>query len=99
MSDAMDSFSERRKSLRVDLESEQVRLSWQDASGQFQVAEGICIDLSRHGIQVEYSQPFKLGELIEITFHAGTGAQNTIRGQVCRCMLEGASYRIAMQLF
>ncbi|QSX34872.1 PilZ domain-containing protein [Shewanella avicenniae] len=99
MSDEVDSFSERRKSLRVDLESEAVRLGWQDASGQFQTAEGICVDLSRRGILLEYSSAFKVGELIEVTFNPGTDAQNTVRGQVCRCIPEGEFFRIAMQLY
>lgn len=99
MSEELDLFSERRKSLRVDLEFEAVRLSWQDASGELRAADAICIDLSRHGIQLEYGQPFKLGELIEVTFNAGTDAQNTIRGQVCRCSPTDDVYRIAMQLF
>ncbi|WP_417761091.1 PilZ domain-containing protein [Shewanella sp.] len=99
MSEELDLFSERRKSLRVDLEFEAVRLSWQDASGELQAADGICIDLSRHGIQLAYGQPFKVGELIEVTFNPGTDAQNTVRGQVCRCSPANDTYRIAMQLF
>ena len=96
MSDDVDSFNERRKSLRVDIESETIRLGWQDASGQFQTAEGICIDLSRHGILIEYSNAFKLGELVEVTFNAST---DTIKGQVCRCSPNGEVFHIAMQLF
>ncbi|WP_407829179.1 PilZ domain-containing protein [Shewanella algae] len=99
MDENLDDFIERRRSLRVDLEAERIRLHWLDKAGNEHNDDGVCIDLSRRGILFEYSQPFVLGELVSVTFHAGTDAQNTVKGQVCRCSeSHPKSFHIAMQL-
>ncbi|GGZ45720.1 MULTISPECIES: PilZ domain-containing protein [Shewanella] len=99
MDENLDDFIERRRSLRVDLEAERIRLHWINKAGDELNDDGICIDLSRRGILFEYHQPFTLGELLSVTFHAGTDSQNTIKGQVCRCSeINPKRFHIAMQL-
>ncbi|MDF0534236.1 PilZ domain-containing protein [Shewanella yunxiaonensis] len=97
--DNVESFKERRTSLRVDLESEEVRLGWQDKDEQLRTDTATCVDLSRKGLLFEYRQPFPQGALVEVTFNSGSDAQNTVKGQVCRCTESQTGYRIALQLF
>jgi len=96
--DNVESFKERRTSLRVDLEAEEVRIGWQDNDEKLCTDSAICVDLSRKGLLFEYRLPFKVGALIEVTFNSGGDAQNTVKGQVCRCTKSETSYRIALQL-
>ncbi|MDO6619459.1 MULTISPECIES: PilZ domain-containing protein [unclassified Shewanella] len=99
MSNEPIGFEEKRASLRVDMEAERVLLHWIDANGQPQEDAGICIDLARKGILIDYKAPFALGDLIAVTFNHNTDKQNTIKGQVCRCLESNPqSYHIAMQL-
>lgn len=92
-------FEEKRQSLRVDMEAERVVLHWHDADGNLQSDFGVCIDLARRGVLVEFRNPFALGDLIEVTFNPNTDKQNTVKGQVCRCSeCHSKSYHIAMQL-
>ena len=97
--DQNEDFEERRKSLRVDMEAERVLISWTDGQGVAHTDDGICIDLARRGVLIEYKKPFTLGELIEITFNPKTDKQNSIKAQVCRCSECGPlRYQVAMQI-
>ncbi|WP_372870626.1 PilZ domain-containing protein [Shewanella sp.] len=99
MDDNPKDYEEKRRSLRVDMEAERVSLRWTDKDGQERCEDGICVDLSRRGVLIEYRQPFVLGELLEVTFNPGTDKENRVQGQVCRCSeCNGQSYHIAMQL-
>ncbi len=92
-------FEEKRGSLRVDMEAERIFLQWVDPEGLEHTGHGICMDLARKGILFEYTQPFALGEFINVTFNLNTAAQNTLKGQVCRCAKRHEhSFHIAMQL-
>ncbi|MCL1075192.1 PilZ domain-containing protein [Shewanella dokdonensis] len=97
--DNVESFKERRASLRVDLEAEEIRINWQDKEEKPHSDTAICIDLSRKGLLLEYRQPFITGTLLEVTFNSGSDAQNIVKGQVCRCTESQTGYRIALQLF
>ncbi|MFQ6370412.1 PilZ domain-containing protein [Shewanella sp. YIC-542] len=96
--DHEENFKERRGSLRVDLESEEIRIDWQDNTEKHCSDAAICIDLSRKGLLFEYPKPFVIGALVAVTFNNGSHAQNTVKGQVCRCTEHPAGYHIAMQL-
>ncbi|AZQ09991.1 MULTISPECIES: PilZ domain-containing protein [Shewanella] len=99
MDDNPKDYEEKRRSLRVDMEAERIVLRWTEKDGLERTDDGICVDLSRRGILLEYRQPFALGELVEVTFNPGTEKENTIQGQVCRCTeCKAQSYHIAMQL-
>ncbi|ARD22879.1 MULTISPECIES: PilZ domain-containing protein [Shewanella] len=99
MSNEHTGFEEKRQSLRVDMEAERILLHWIDANGQSHEDFGVCIDLARKGILIDYKTAFSLGDLIAITFNHQTDKQNTIKGQVCRCTQASEhSYHIAMQL-
>ncbi|MCL1144013.1 PilZ domain-containing protein [Shewanella gaetbuli] len=92
-------FEEKRSSLRVDMEAERVKLHWIAKSGESFEDDGVCIDLARKGVLIDYRQPFELGDLVAITFNSGTDKQNTIKGQVCRCIENSPqSFHIALQL-
>ncbi|WP_394200989.1 PilZ domain-containing protein [Shewanella waksmanii] len=99
MVDSQTEQEERRQSLRVDMEAERIILNWNDAQGSNHTDEGICIDLARRGALIEYKQAFELGQLLVITFNEGTDKQNSIKGQVCRCIkCHELAYHIAIQL-
>ncbi|QYJ84783.1 PilZ domain-containing protein [Shewanella mesophila] len=99
MDQHQEEFDERRNSLRVDMEAERIQVSWVDSSGNSQTDEGICIDLARRGVLIEYKNPFTIGELLEITFNPGSDKQNRIKAQVCRCHeYKQQSYHIAAQI-
>ncbi|UJF20409.1 PilZ domain-containing protein [Shewanella sp. OMA3-2] len=92
-------FDEKRASLRVDMEAERIKLHWINKTGESNEDNGVCIDLARKGILLDYRQDFELGQLIAVTFNSGTDKQNTIKGQVCRCSQSSQhSYHIALQL-
>ncbi|WP_394130983.1 PilZ domain-containing protein [Shewanella maritima] len=92
-------FEEKRTSLRVDMEAERVVLHWIDDQGESCEGEGVCLDLARKGVLFDYRKPFKIGDLVALTFNEGTSQQNTIKGQVCRCQEANPhSFHIAMQL-
>lgn len=92
-------LDERRQSLRVDMESERIKIAWTDASGETKYDDALCADLSRRGILIEYHLPFTLGELLDITFNHNTDKQNTIKAQVCRCQQQNSeNYRTALQI-
>ena len=92
-------FEEKRQSLRVDMEAERVVLNWRDAEDNAKRDFGVCIDLARRGLLIEYHQPFALGMLIEVTFNPNTDKQSTVKGQVCRCSeCHSNGFHIAMQL-
>ncbi|GIU28716.1 pilus assembly protein PilZ [Shewanella colwelliana] len=94
-----EEFDERRKSLRVDMEAERVLVSWTDSNGEPLTDDGICIDLARRGVLIEYKQAFNVGDLVAITFNPDSDKQNQIRGQVCRCnQCHDQSYHIALQI-
>ncbi|QYK02845.1 PilZ domain-containing protein [Shewanella psychrotolerans] len=99
MDQHQEEVDERRKSLRVDMEAERILVSWIDANGKNQTDEGICIDLARRGVLIEYKNPFAIGELLEITFNPDTDKQNSIKAQVCRCNeCKQQSFHIAAQI-
>ncbi|WP_144209135.1 PilZ domain-containing protein [Shewanella donghaensis] len=99
MSNEPTGFEEKRTSLRVDMEAERILLHWIDADGEPHEDDGVCIDLARKGVLIDYKRAFALGDLIAITFNHNTEQQNTIKGQVCRCNESNPqSYHIAMQL-
>lgn len=92
-------IEERRGSLRVDLEAERIRITIRGDRDFSQSDDGICLDLSRHGMLLEYRSPLDLGTLLEITFNPGKNNENTVRGQVCRCTsCNEHSFHIALQL-
>ncbi|MCW3174183.1 PilZ domain-containing protein [Shewanella subflava] len=92
-------FEEKRTSLRVDMEAERVKLHWISKTGESHDDAAVCIDLARKGVLFDYCKAFELGELVAMTFNAGTDKQNTIKGQVCRCTKNNDhSYHIALQL-
>lgn len=92
-------LDERRKSLRVDMESERIKITWTDTNGEIRCDDALCVDLSRRGVLIEYHQSFTLGELLDITFNANTDKQNQIKAQVCRCQQQdGEKFRIALQI-
>lgn len=92
-------FDERRTSLRVDMEAEKIHIAWLDSKGESQTDLGFCLDLARRGVLIEYSKPFALGELLEITFNPNTDKSNSIKVQVCRCNEYGKQiYHIAAQI-
>lgn len=92
-------FEEKRQSLRLDMEAEKIILRWADDKGVEHTDSGVCIDLARHGVLIEYSRPFAMGDLIEVTFNPGTDKQHSVKGQVCRCTQPQAEhFHIAMQL-
>ncbi|QFU23358.1 PilZ domain-containing protein [Shewanella eurypsychrophilus] len=99
MADITEDLDDRRTSLRVDMEAERIGLAWHDVNGQQQLADGICIDLSRRGVLIEYKSGFKVGELLEVTFNPDNDKKHTVKGQVCRtisCSPQG--FHIAIQL-
>ncbi|QLE85988.1 MULTISPECIES: PilZ domain-containing protein [Shewanella] len=99
MVDSPNEHEERRQSLRVDMEAERIILNWDDNDGNNHTDEAICIDLARRGALIEYKQEFALGALLVVTFNAGSDKQNSIKGQVCRCIkCNDLGYHIAIQL-
>ncbi|GIU53741.1 MULTISPECIES: PilZ domain-containing protein [Shewanella] len=99
MSNEPTGFEEKRNSLRVDMEAERILLHWIDSAGEPNEDYGVCIDLARKGILIDYKSAFELGDLIAITFNQNTEKQNTIKGQVCRCtQANPQSFHIALQL-
>ncbi|BAJ01556.1 PilZ domain-containing protein [Shewanella violacea] len=99
MPDNTEELDERRTSLRVDLEAERILLSWQDDQGLNQTDDGICIDLARRGVLIEYKNNFKVGALLTITFNPDNDKKHTVKGQVCRTSsCNPKSFHIAMQL-
>ncbi|MBR9728943.1 PilZ domain-containing protein [Shewanella intestini] len=99
MDNEPNSFTEKRASLRVDMEAESVRLDWINSEGKTCHAQAVCLDLARRGVLFGYESAFSVGELVALTFHEGSDQQNTIKGQVCRCQ-EGNEYpfHVALQL-
>ncbi len=99
MVDITEDIDDRRSSLRVDMEAERISLVWQDENGQEQLDDGICIDLSRRGVLVEYEHRFNVGELLTITFNPDNDKRHTVKGQVCRSTIcNPKSFHIAIQL-
>ncbi|MCL1146734.1 PilZ domain-containing protein [Shewanella sp. 10N.261.52.F9] len=97
----MESYQEeRRRSIRVDMESETVNIAIQsDVDVITKPAIARCIDLSRKGALLHCQQAMPLGTLIAITFNAGKENQNSVKGQVCRCItLDDQSFHVALQL-
>ncbi|WP_445781458.1 PilZ domain-containing protein [Shewanella sp.] len=74
-------FDEKRGSLRVDMEAERIRLDWINAKGESCQDHGICIDLARKGVLLDFKAAFKLGDLIAITFNENTPKQNIMQPQ------------------
>jgi len=99
MTDDVEDIDERRTSLRIDMEAERIVLSWHDEEGVLNTDEGICIDLARHGVLIDYKQGFELGELLNITFNPDNDKAHTVKGQVCRATpCHPNSFHIAVQL-
>ncbi|MGX9461586.1 PilZ domain-containing protein [Shewanella sp. A14] len=92
-------FEEKRGSFRVDMEAEQIRLDWINAQGLSCKEHATCIDLASKGVLFNFKAPFKMGDLIALTFNENTDKQNIIKGQVCRCTEDSPNnYLIALQL-
>lgn len=99
MSDNVEDLDERRTSLRLDMEAERIVLSWNDKEGVLNTDEGICIDLARHGVLIDYKHGFDLGDLLNITFNPDNDKAHTVKGQVCRTTeCNPNSFHIALQL-
>jgi hypothetical protein len=99
MGQELTGFEEKRGSLRVDMEAERVRLDWINAQGVSCEDHGICIDLARKGVLLDFKAAFNVGDLLALTFNENTDKQNTIKGQVCRCTeCSPYSFHIALQL-
>ncbi len=101
MGQQQQQYDERRQSQRIELEVEKICLSWTDMQGNIRTDDANCIDISRNGILIEYTQPFVLGDILEITFNPNSTIQHNVSGQVCRC-LESENhynyYQIALQI-
>ncbi|SQH77374.1 conserved protein of unknown function [Shewanella benthica] len=98
MPDNIEDLDERRTSLRIDLEAERIILAWHE-NGEEQTDDGICIDLARHGMLIEYKNSFKVGELLAITFNPDNDKKHMVKGQVCRTTYcKPKSFHIAIQL-
>lgn len=99
MKNNIEDLDERRTSLRVDLEAERIILAWQGENGEEQTDDGVCIDLSRHGMLIEYKNGFKVGDLLAITFNPDNDKKHVVKGQVCRTTnCKPKSFHIAIQL-
>lgn len=99
MDEQSTGFTEKRTSLRINMEEERVQLHWLDHHGAPHTDNAICIDLARRGILFDYPAPFALGELLEVTFNPQTRSENTVKGQVCRCAKRhDNSYHVAIKL-
>ncbi|EDQ01471.1 PilZ domain-containing protein [Shewanella benthica] len=99
MPDNIEDLGERRTSPRIDLEAERIILAWQGENGEEQTDDGICIDLARHGMLIEYKNSFKVGELLAITFNPDNDKKHMVKGQVCRTThCKPKSFHIAIQL-
>lgn len=97
----MENYREdRRKSARVDMESERVMISIQSEVDVItKPAAALCIDLSRKGALLQCTQSMPLGTLIAVTFNPDMDNQNIVKGQVCRCkQLADSSFQVALQL-
>ncbi|MBW8186510.1 PilZ domain-containing protein [Shewanella nanhaiensis] len=94
----MEESENRRHSLRLDMESDKIEISWQGADNQLQSTDATCVDLARHGVLFEHKNSFKLGELIEISFNPDNDKRHTVKGQVCRCKSMGGFFHTAVQL-
>ncbi|MCG9713635.1 PilZ domain-containing protein [Shewanella insulae] len=94
-----EDFEERRQSLRIDMEAERILISWTDGLGVVHTDDGICMDLARRGVLIEYKKPFALGELLTVTFNPNTETQNSVKAQVCRCTeCTPQRFHVAMQI-
>lgn len=99
MQHELEGFTEKRQSLRVDMEAERIHLSWINKAGEEKQDDGVCIDLSRKGLLFDYRAAFSLGDLVSVTFNPATDKENTVKGQVCRCTQNSLhSFHIALQL-
>ncbi|ACA86054.1 PilZ domain-containing protein [Shewanella woodyi] len=94
----MEESEDRRHSLRLDMESDKIEVSWQGEDQQLQSTDATCVDLARHGVLFEHQNSFKLGELIEISFNPDNDKRHTVKGQVCRCKNVGEFFHTAVQL-
>lgn len=99
MAKITEDIDERRTSLRVDMEAERILLSWLDENSTEQTDDGVCIDLARRGVLIEYKKSFNVGELISITFNPNNENKHTVQGQVCRTTSgKPHCFHIAIQL-
>ena len=94
----MEDIEEKRQSLRIDMESDEIEVNWLDDSQHNHTIETSCIDLSRRGVLFAYHDHFPLGSLLHITFNPANDNRHTVKGQVCRSSLIGETYQIAVQL-
>jgi hypothetical protein len=94
----MEDIEEKRQSLRIDMESDNIIVIWLDHNQHKQVVEASCIDLSRRGVLFVYHESFALGELLNITFNPNNDNKHTVKGQVCRSANIGNTYQVAVQL-
>ncbi len=86
---------ERRRSMRLDLEEEPVRLNWLDKDGKEQELEAICIDISKRGMLIVHEQDLTIGTKMTVNFTSENVESEPMYVKVARCHRKNfTSYHI-----
>ena len=88
--------ADKRKSLRLDMESELVGLAWRNKEGQLIKRQVMCIDVSNGGLKVNIDRRIETDDFVEVTFKDKQGGTNTKLAKVLRETEEHGWFDVAM---
>ncbi|GDY27664.1 MULTISPECIES: PilZ domain-containing protein [unclassified Agarivorans] len=76
---------DRRRSMRLDLENEPVKLMWKNSDGEAESIEATCIDISRRGLLIMHSDDLQIGTKLIIKFATEHADATEMKAKVARC--------------
>lgn len=91
-------FSERRSSVRLDMEKQVVSITWNDNENQSHTQKVTCLDVSRGGLKLEMAHAIEVNSIVEVQFTADDISNKSFAAKVIRCVqLEHGWYNIGLQ--
>ncbi|NRA54009.1 MAG: PilZ domain-containing protein [Gammaproteobacteria bacterium] len=85
-------LQERRRSLRLDMESELVAISLKNASGIVKTKLVDCDNISQTGLSYINDEPIAIGEIVEVQTNPKDQSCPTLRATVLRCDVQQSGW-------
>lgn len=91
-------FSERRSSLRLDMEQQLVTIRWQNTDSETIERDVVCKDVSNGGLKLELGIPIDVNSQVTIFFTPANISTQTFNAKVIRCaQCEHGWYELGLQ--
>jgi len=81
-------YSERRSSMRLDMEKQIISISWIENFGNIVTKDVMCIDVSNGGLQIELDHPLDIDITVVVIFTPNESQYRSYETRVLRSVQQ-----------